>query len=75
MSAPAPGAPFRLRLPGFLIGRGAAEPADILEGLTLTGHFLERVAFAATHSPLPPARTRFVEAYRRSAPESDIPAA
>jgi DNA repair protein RecO (recombination protein O) len=56
-----------LKLPGFLIGRGPADPPDIVDGLTLTGHFLERVAFAATHSPLPAARTRFVESYCRSA--------
>jgi DNA repair protein RecO (recombination protein O) len=59
-----------LRLPGFLIGRGTAEPNDILDGLILTGHFLERVAFAATHSPLPAARTRFIESYRKFADES-----
>lgn len=63
-----------LRLPGFLIGQGSADPPDIVEGLELTGHFLERVAFAATHSPLPPARLRFVETYRRSAADSAIPA-
>ena len=62
-----------LRLPGFLIGQGMADPPDILDGLALTGHFLERVAFAATHSPLPAARTRFVELYRRSALGSAIP--
>jgi DNA repair protein RecO (recombination protein O) len=56
-----------LRLPGFLIGQGPADPPDIVDGLTLTGHFLERVAFAATHSPLPAARGRFVEAYGRGA--------
>ena len=49
--------------------------ADILDGLNLTGHFLERVAFAATHSPLPAARVRFVESYGRLAAESAIPAA
>jgi len=63
-----------LRLPGFLIGQGTADPPDILDGLALTGHFLERVAFAATHSPLPAARTRFAESYRRMAGESGIPA-
>jgi DNA repair protein RecO (recombination protein O) len=63
-----------LRLPGFLIGQGTAEPPEILDGLTLTGHFLERVAFAATHSPLPAARDRFVESYRRFALQSAIPA-
>ena len=62
-----------LKLPGFLIGRGTAEPTEVLDGLILTGHFLERVAFAATHSPLPAARTRFVESYRRHADDSAIP--
>lgn len=69
--------PWRDRLiplPGFLIGQGAAHPAEILDGLALTGHFLERVAFAATHSPLPAARGRFVESYRRFAADSAIPA-
>jgi DNA repair protein RecO (recombination protein O) len=56
-----------LRLPGFLIGNGTAEPHEIVDGLRLTGHFLERVAFAQTHSPLPAARTRFAEAYGRFA--------
>jgi DNA repair protein RecO (recombination protein O) len=56
-----------LKLPGFLIGQGPADPSDIIDGLALTGHFLERVAFAATHSPLPSARVRFVDAYRRAA--------
>jgi DNA repair protein RecO (recombination protein O) len=63
-----------LRLPGFLIGQGPADPPDVLDGLMLTGHFLERVAFAATHSPLPAARSRFVESYRRSAGQSGISA-
>jgi DNA repair protein RecO (recombination protein O) len=62
-----------LRLPGFLIGQGPADAPDILDGLALTGHFLERVAFAATHSPLPTARARFVESYRRAAGDSGIP--
>jgi DNA repair protein RecO (recombination protein O) len=62
-----------LKLPGFLIGRPGADPADIVDGLTLTGHFLERVAFAATHSPLPAARIRFVDSYRRWSAESAIP--
>ncbi|HLG89989.1 MAG TPA: DNA repair protein RecO [Alphaproteobacteria bacterium] len=64
-----------LRLPGFLIGQGGGDAAEILDGLALTGHFLERVAFAATHSPLPASRARFVESYRRAAGESDIPLA
>jgi DNA repair protein RecO (recombination protein O) len=63
-------APFRdrlLKLPGFLVGAGPAEPADIVDGLVLAGHFLARSLFAATHSPLPAARERFIESYRRYA--------
>jgi len=62
-----------LRLPGFLVGQGGGGPDEVTDGLMLTGHFLERVAFAATHSPLPAARERFVETYRRSVGASDIP--
>lgn len=67
-----------LKLPGFLIGQGTAEPPEVADGLKLTGHFLERVAFAATHSPLPAARIRFAESYDRfagtnaPAPPSDL---
>jgi DNA repair protein RecO (recombination protein O) len=63
-------APFRdrlLSLPGFLIGAGAADPAAIVDGLALSGHFLARSLFAATHAPLPAARERFIESYRRHA--------
>lgn len=63
-------APFRdrlLPLPGFLIGTGPAEPPAIVDGLALSGHFLGRSLFAATHAPLPQARERFIESYRRYA--------
>lgn len=56
-----------LPLPGFLRGQGAIDPDRIVEGLALTEHFLGRCLFAATHAPLPAARLRFVESYRRSA--------
>jgi len=60
--------PYRdrlLPLPGFLIGRGEAAPPEVLNGLTLTGHFIERLLFAQAHAPVPAARERFVERYRR----------
>jgi DNA repair protein RecO (recombination protein O) len=62
-------APYRERLlplPGFLVGRGAGGPEEVLTGLALTGHFLERHVFALRHEPVPPARDRFVERYRRT---------
>ncbi|WP_041536039.1 DNA repair protein RecO [Parvibaculum lavamentivorans] len=51
------------RLPGFLVGSqaGAAEAADVAEGLRLTGHFLERHLFAAHERHLPDARIRLME--------------
>jgi DNA repair protein RecO (recombination protein O) len=68
-------APYRdrlLDLPGFLIGRGAATPGAVVRGLDLTGHFLERWLFAQSHLPVPPARTRHVEAYRTFAAKSGM---
>lgn len=59
-----------LPLPGFLIARGPAEPDDVLAGLRLTGHFLERTALAAGGIGLPAARARFIERYRKNATPS-----
>jgi len=64
------GEPYRdrlLKLPGFLIGRGGVDAAEVLDGLALTGHFLERHAFAPHNRPIPAARTRFVDRFERSA--------
>jgi DNA repair protein RecO (recombination protein O) len=67
------GEPWRdrlLKLPGFLVGQGNASEADVLDGLALTGHFLERHLLAQGRRGLPDARTRFVDAYRRAATRS-----
>ncbi len=49
--------PRLLPLPPFLAGgNGAATPADLRDGLHLTGHFLARDGFGHTHRPLPLAR-------------------
>ncbi|MSP49084.1 MAG: DNA repair protein RecO [Alphaproteobacteria bacterium] len=64
------GEPYRERLlplPAFLIGRGEAGPEQVLAGLALTGHFLERHAFAPHNRPIPASRTRFVDRLQRSA--------
>jgi len=61
--------PFKdrlLPLPPFLLGRSTGGPAEVAQGLALTGHFLDRHVFAQQHTALPPARTRFVEAYTRA---------
>lgn len=51
-----------LPLPEVLLGRGAAEDADIVSGLALTGYFLgEKLAPALGDRPLPPARARLLD--------------
>ncbi len=45
-----------LKLPGFLTGSELSEPEDWRDGLSLTGHFLQRDAFGNQHRPLPQAR-------------------
>src|SRR5690606_35034023 len=50
-----------LRLPAFLLGvQAVAEPADVRDGLALTGFFLERRVLQPHGRPEPPARTRLV---------------
>jgi len=58
------GEPFRdrlLALPPFLAGRGPGAPAEIRDGLLLSGHFLERHVFAPLDRSSPPARARLLE--------------
>jgi DNA repair protein RecO (recombination protein O) len=59
-----------LPLPGFLIGRGEASPAAVLQGLELTGHFIERFLMGQAHGRVPAARERHVERYRNLATTS-----
>jgi DNA repair protein RecO (recombination protein O) len=68
------GEPYRdklLTLPGFLIGQAASRSGgleeEVLAGLELTGHFLDRHAFASRDTAMPAARTRFIERYRKMA--------
>jgi DNA repair protein RecO (recombination protein O) len=67
----AAGAPYRermLRLPPFLrhIEQGARpEPGDVLDGIELTGFFLERRVFAPEGRKLPAARARYVDLLRQ----------
>lgn len=68
----AAGEPYRnvlLPLPDFLKNRGAAAEsvADVLAGLKLTGHFLERHVFALKSRHLPAARARFLTRLARLA--------
>ena len=64
------GRPWRaklLRLPPFLRSCGPAGMSDIVDGLALTGHFLERCARETLGEGLPPARAQIVDALRRDA--------
>jgi len=66
------GAPYRdrlLALPAFLLGSGESGSGDIVAGLRLTGHFLERAGFAGERG-LPPARDRLCDAFARIAARS-----
>ncbi len=50
-----------LPLPPCLLAEGPARPRDVVQGLRITGHFLDRrVAPALGDRPLPAARDRFV---------------
>src|SRR5260370_1114823 len=55
-----------LELPAFLSTGGLPSDNDqLLEGLDLTGYFLERHVFWSHNKPLPPARSRFMETLKR----------
>jgi DNA repair protein RecO (recombination protein O) len=54
-----------LALPSFLATGTAADAADVVRGLDLTGYFLERHVFWPHNKPLPAARGRFIEAIQR----------
>ena len=59
------GAPYKeklLPLPAFLAGEDTApEAADILDGLALTGYFLDRHVFNHLHHGTPAARQRLID--------------
>jgi DNA repair protein RecO (recombination protein O) len=67
-----------LGLPSFLVpGRGERRDslAEVIDGLALTGHFLEHRLFAQLHAPVPAARARLVELVRRSASPNSVESA
>ena len=55
-----------LRLPSFLLQGGGAEWADILDGLALTGHFLERDLLHGRAADALAARDRLIERLQRA---------
>lgn len=62
------GAPYRdrlLTLPSFLAGRGNASPQAIRDALDLTGFFMGRHVFDILNKPIPDARTRLADRFRR----------
>ncbi len=54
-----------LPLPGFLVGGGAASDRDIVHGLQLAGHFLERRVFNVHNWTLPPQRALLLQRMQR----------
>jgi len=50
-----------LTLPGFLLGRPYAPLADVADGMSLTGYFLETRVQWGVNKTLPEARTRMIE--------------
>lgn len=54
-----------LPLPSFMLGGGAAEWGEILEGFRLTGHFLARDLLIERQADILAARERLVERLRR----------
>jgi DNA repair protein RecO (recombination protein O) len=59
--------PYRARLlplPAFLLAGTAATPAEVMEGLALTGYFLERHVLGPQSRRLPAARSRLVDRLR-----------
>ncbi|HEY0628459.1 MAG TPA: DNA repair protein RecO [Sphingomicrobium sp.] len=56
-----------LSLPRFIIEGGQASWPEILDGLTLTGHFLVRDVITDRSAPVAEARVRLVERLRRAA--------
>ena len=67
----APYADKLLRLPGFLVTDRASAPSakDMMDGLNLSGYFLERRIYGATHAAAPEARAMFLSRLKRIADE------
>jgi len=57
-----------LKLPAFLVGGASTQARDIVDGLVLTGYFLERHVFAPHGRESPPARQRFVDRMTAASP-------
>ena len=56
-----------LRLPEFLLNGGGGNHADVLDGLKLTGFFLNRYVYGDNGQTQPDARSRFVQSLRNLA--------
>ena len=61
-----------LRLPEFLWCASPADEAQLVLGMTLTGHFLAHHVFAPQGRALPAARTRLAERMREAAVAATI---
>ena len=55
-----------LPLPAFILEEGqGATLQDLLDGLRLTGYFLDRHSMSLSGRSLPPSRSRFIECFRK----------
>ncbi|MDA1099307.1 MAG: DNA repair protein RecO [Proteobacteria bacterium] len=72
-SAAAPYKDRLLPLPRFLLPGATEKPtnAEVLDGLRLTGYFLQSQVFAPHHRPTPAARSRLLERISRTDKASD----
>jgi DNA repair protein RecO (recombination protein O) len=66
-SAAEPYAGKLLKLPSFVVAGGKADWPSILDGLTLTGHFLLRDVLTDRSAPVADARERLIERLQRAA--------
>ena len=61
-----------LRLPEFLWRDTPADAAQVVLGMTLTGHFLAHLVFAPQGRILPPARIRLADRMRQAAADDSV---
>lgn len=62
------GAPYKERLlplPSFLLGRGEGGENEVVDGLAMTGFFIERHLFHPHNKPLPKARQMFAQRFEK----------
>jgi DNA repair protein RecO (recombination protein O) len=62
-----------LPLPQCLLGQSSLNFTEISQGLTTTGHFLNRIAAELSDRPMPAARDRFLDRIAKKAAQEAPP--